>query len=107
MNFILRGFTWQEYVWKHVNQFTFGFWLVIVTDRPCHLSTLTLRDLSYKLRTSEVIFQGPFGLLYHESYLWQLSSAEEMRFISTQSLLRMYMFQGSTQVALHLLFKAF
>lgn len=69
--------------WKHVNHFILGFWLVIVTDRPCHLTTLTLRDLSCKLCTSEVIFQGPFGLLYHENGLWQLSSAEEMRFMFT------------------------
>lgn len=47
--------------WQQVDQFILGLWLAIVTDRPHPLTTLTLRALSYKPGTREIIFQGPLA----------------------------------------------
>lgn len=69
--------------WQQVDQFILGLWLAIVTDRPRPLTTLTLRALSYKPGTREIIFQGPFGLLYYSNCLFKLSYAKGMRFIFT------------------------
>lgn len=68
--------------WKQVDQFILGPWLAIVTDRLRHVTTLTLRALSYKPDRREVISQGPFGL-YYSNCLFKLSCAKGMRFIFT------------------------
>ena len=67
---------------KHVDQFILGSWLATVTERPCHLTTLTVRALSYKLGAREAIFQGLLAY-YTKKIVYYNYLVQKMIFIFT------------------------